>query len=320
MIRSFLSLFIIFSLVASAPASPRFSGGPAQGIWWNASESGRGYNIELQDRVMVVTTYGFDATGNNTWYVSAGLYDQDAGTFQATFDNTTNGQCFGCPYRAPTPRPSAGGALRIEFDTQTTGTLHFDGGSTRIKRQYYGYGDTQAPEFLFGRWAIGIVRGNAIAGDLPLINGTRQIDSKTYATGITRRGQNAPTIVATYDSPTATYFLIVRSGQFDRLYELKDAGGGRMTGYGWILRGNSLQNGDRSFAYATRLRSNSETNGELSSDIDGVDNGLPSNDPPVFGLSPEEQISQLILIRADTGAPISQAAAAFVVSSRQILP
>ena len=51
------------------------------GLWYNADESGRGYDIDLQGDTMIVTTYVYEQSGDPIWYLSSGTYDHTTGTF-----------------------------------------------------------------------------------------------------------------------------------------------------------------------------------------------------------------------------------------------
>jgi hypothetical protein len=84
---------------------------PSTGIWWNSTESGRGFNIEIQYSIMTVTHFVFDASGNATWYTSAGTYNETTHRFSGTLDAATQGQCFGCNYKTPIRTSNKGGAI-----------------------------------------------------------------------------------------------------------------------------------------------------------------------------------------------------------------
>lgn len=48
-------------------AGQAFAFQPRTGQWWNPSESGRGFNIEIQNGAMTLTVYAYDASGNAQW-------------------------------------------------------------------------------------------------------------------------------------------------------------------------------------------------------------------------------------------------------------
>lgn len=221
-----LCVFATFNVFAAS----RFLGGPTPGIWWNPAESGRGYQLDLQGNIMVVTTYGFAQTGAPIWYISAGIYNQQNGTFEATFDNTENGQCFGCPYRAPTPRPSAGGAMRIVFDSYVTGTLYFNGGSTRIQRQFYAY--PRALDFLFGEFVLSTNSSGVVLADWPVFFETYSSGGVTYAAG--NLDGSSQVVLGRFVESANRWLVLARSGSYDHYYDI-DMDDRRVFGRDWIV-------------------------------------------------------------------------------------
>lgn len=248
-------LFAVLCLFATLDvfAASRFLGGPTPGIWWNAAESGRGYQIDLQGDIMVVTTYGFGQSGAPIWYISAGLYNKEAGTFQATFDNTENGQCFGCTYRAPTPRPNAGGSMRIVFDSYVTGTLYFNGGSTRIQRQLYAY--PQPLDFLFGEFVLSTNTNGIVLADWPVFGGTYTSGGVTYASG-NQDGSSQPALGRFVES-ARRWLVLIRNGSYDHYYDI-DMDDRRVFGRGWVVPVNANISGNGVPAVGFRLLMRSE--------------------------------------------------------------
>ena len=70
-------------------------GGPSPGLWWNPNESGRGIAIDLQDGIMVVTTYAYTPQGPATWFISAGSYNF---TVSGRVTILSNGDNFSSPF------------------------------------------------------------------------------------------------------------------------------------------------------------------------------------------------------------------------------
>ena len=248
-------VFAVLCLVASldAFAASRFLGGPTPGLWWNPAESGRGYQLDLQGDIMVVTTYGFGQNGAPVWYVSAGTYNQQTGTFQATFDNTENGQCFGCAYRAPTPRPNAGGGMRIVFDSYVTGTLYFNGGSSRIQRQIFAY--PRPFDFLFGEFLLSTNTNGTIVADWPVFASTYTSGGVTYASG----NQDGGTALALgrFVESEGRWLILIRVGSYDHFYDI-DMDDRRVIGRGWVVPVGANLTGNGVPAVGVRLLMRSE--------------------------------------------------------------
>lgn len=244
-----LCLFASFDLFAAS----RFLGGPTPGIWWNPAESGRGYQLDLQGNIMVVTTYGFAPGGAPIWFISAGVYNQQAGTFEATFDNTENGQCFGCPYRAPTPRPNAGGGMRIVFDSYVSGTLYFNGGSTRIQRQLYAF--PTALDFLYGEFVLSTNSRGVILADWPVLFEPFVSGGVTYAAG-NQDGSNQIAIGRFVESERR-WLVLIRNGAYDHYYDI-DMDDRRVFGRGWVVPTGGNISGNGVPAAGVRLLARSE--------------------------------------------------------------
>ena len=45
---------------------------PVAGLWWNPSESGSGYNLDVKNGVLVVTIYSYKDSGEAQWYITSG--------------------------------------------------------------------------------------------------------------------------------------------------------------------------------------------------------------------------------------------------------
>lgn len=106
---------------------------PETGVWWNAAESGRSFNIEVRHGTLVISAQVYDEQGAPTWLLASGPYNATNGTFIGTFSRYTGGQCLGCAYRAPQYSPVAG-TLQLTFASDTSGILDFDGVRTPIQK------------------------------------------------------------------------------------------------------------------------------------------------------------------------------------------
>ena len=103
---------------------------PVTGLWWNPSESGTGYNIQVQHGVMVVTMYSYVAGGGAPlWYLAQGtLANVGAGVAATgTLDKYGGGQCASCMYQKPSMMGNDGG-MTITFTSPTTATVQLPGG------------------------------------------------------------------------------------------------------------------------------------------------------------------------------------------------
>jgi hypothetical protein len=145
---------LLFALALLAVTGEAFSQTyrtpPQPGFWWNPNESGRGWTIETQNDITAVLHYVYDDQGRATFQQSAGIWDSANRLHVADLANFANGQCTGCPYRAPTA--SLTGTVRFEFDNETRGRVIYPNG-TSIPIERFEYGYANAVEKLFGAWA-----------------------------------------------------------------------------------------------------------------------------------------------------------------------
>lgn len=215
-IRLLALMASFFSLASFATAGT--VGGPATGLWWNPTESGRGYNIDLQGDTMIVTTFIFEASGDPIWYLSSGTYNHETGVFTSSYDSYSNGQCFGCPYQAPVVQSGAAGPMTITFVTNQVATLTYSNGTGSTQIVKYNYGFPTKTDSLYGEWAFtyetgGVVNGDWIVFDTPYTD----TGGIVYASG---RAAGAPTTTAvgTYNPATFEVNITVTQGTTQRLY------------------------------------------------------------------------------------------------------
>lgn len=76
---------------------------PVTGMWWNAGESGTGYNLQVQRGTLVMTMFTYDAAGLPLWYLGVAPLQSAGGRVVAsgTLDRYAGGACAMCGYRPP---------------------------------------------------------------------------------------------------------------------------------------------------------------------------------------------------------------------------
>ena len=212
-----LASLLVFAMLASF-ASAATVGGPTMGLWYNPQESGRGYDIDLQGDTMIVTTYIYEQSGDPIWYLSSGTYNHATGVFQSTYDSYSNGQCFGCPYQAPTLQSGAAGPITITFHTNQTATLTYPGGSTEISKFQYGYPDRT--QVLYGEWALTYITGGNVGGDWVVLD-TPYTDPASGTQFVSGHavGNATRTVLGIYDPNLTEAEIEVTDGTTKRLYE-----------------------------------------------------------------------------------------------------
>lgn len=146
----FRTLFAFAWLTAAASA---FAFQPHTGQWWNPAESGSGYNIDVQNGVLVVTIFSYEASGDSEWYLAAAALTNTGRNFTATLDKYRNGQCISCAYAGRPVLAGNDGTISISFSSETSATITLPGGRTTAIVPYnFGYGDP--PNGLLGQWVF----------------------------------------------------------------------------------------------------------------------------------------------------------------------
>jgi hypothetical protein len=102
---------------------------PVAGMWWNPSESGTGYNIQVQQGIRVATMFAYAANGDPMWYLIVGnMANMGVGiATTTTLDKYRGGQCASCMYQMPSTMGNEG-AMTITFSSPTTATVQLPGG------------------------------------------------------------------------------------------------------------------------------------------------------------------------------------------------
>jgi len=142
---------ILAMYLAWASAASAFQ--PRTGFWWNPAESGRGFNMDIQDGVLVVTVYAYQAGGAAQWYLASGVLTNAGRGFTGTLDRYQGGQCIACSYGEPPVLVGNDGVIVINFTSETAATVILPGGfTTSIRPHNFAFGDP--PQGLLGEWVF----------------------------------------------------------------------------------------------------------------------------------------------------------------------
>lgn len=141
---------IIAALVGLLLAAQASAFTPHPGLWNNAAEPGDGFNIVVQNGILVVTIFSYEANGDSEWYLASGPLTAGGRTFSGSLEKYRNGRCISCAWKATTPGGSDG-PITINFSTETTATVVLPGGrATSIETFDFGFGPP--PQGLLGQW------------------------------------------------------------------------------------------------------------------------------------------------------------------------
>lgn len=238
--KVFSVLSLLFALIGPAHAIT-----PESGWWWNPNASGTGYSIEIQDNVLAVATYVFDASGAPTYYISAGAMGDDS-TYSGTLNLYSGGQCIGCSYRAPAG--AAAGTISIKFLSALNGTLTFNGGAP-IPIQRFSYGiNTAAPYAMLGEWAIieggktyPVYYGDRIQFPTTFTSTSAGSAGTLIAAG-SRSGNTGATAVA-FQQAGGWYMMIDTSTSYYQFYSFSFTGLNAIEGTTWTFLKTSKLSG-----------------------------------------------------------------------------
>ena len=93
---------------------------PINGWWWNDTESGRGYSVEVRGGSAFVVAFMYDDAGNPVWYFSAGPMSSPT-TFEGPWLQFANGQTLTGSYHPPGV-PTTVGQLSLQFNSDDDAT------------------------------------------------------------------------------------------------------------------------------------------------------------------------------------------------------
>ena len=116
-----------YDIVAGGAAAGPVNGMPQTGWWWNESESGRGFVVEVQGNKLFFSGYMYDDAGIATWYISTGDMTSTS-LYTGTFQRCSGGQSLTGPYQAPGCVADQGN-VTLQFTSQITATMTLPNGS-----------------------------------------------------------------------------------------------------------------------------------------------------------------------------------------------
>ncbi len=99
---------------------------PTEGMWWDPTQSGSGYAIDVKHGVLVMTVFSYTATGAPQWYLFFGPLTNNTTT--AKLLKFVDGQCVSCAlWQLPVADGDDGMAI-VTFTSPTTATIVLPGG------------------------------------------------------------------------------------------------------------------------------------------------------------------------------------------------
>lgn len=243
---------LIACLLLSAPAARAIL--PENGWYWNPNESGRGFNIEIQNNLLFMSAFVYLPDGTPVWYVGGGPMSSDR-QWSAPLLRASGGQCLGCGYRAP--ELAAAGTVSITFTSERSATISLPGETIATVRQDWSGLGTSTRDALFGEWSFTegdpgfpIYFGERIALS---IAGTGS--SGPYAGG-SRTGSASDVAVGIWNAQLARFGILLDSStSYYRFYVFTLNAFNRAEGVAWIYLKTSSPSGPGTYFVAHRTKS-----------------------------------------------------------------
>ncbi len=164
-----LRLLTVLALASLSSFVHAFTVLPVDGLWSVVSEQnltvGRAFNVEMSDKLVVVTMYTYNAQGAPTFYVGASALSA-TNTAAIALSEPQGGTCLGCP---PTSGRllSSPGTATFEFTNSTTGFVTLPGEARKAISKGAITRPT-GPDSFRGTWALSfIVDSTLTVGDAP---------------------------------------------------------------------------------------------------------------------------------------------------------
>jgi len=148
-------LAIMLCLSASGPALA-LDVTPQSGLWSidaeNNGQPGRGFQIEVQNDILVLTFYGYDGVGAPKWWLAVGSFQPGSNQLTMELGEYEGGMAFG-DQMTNAVYAGSGGTMTIQFFTVTEGVICLPKETCKaIRASNYAWGESASQ--LLGEWAI----------------------------------------------------------------------------------------------------------------------------------------------------------------------
>jgi len=227
---------------------------PENGWYWNESQSGRGFNIEIQNNLLFMSAFVYRPDGTPVWYVAGGAMSSPT-QWTAALLQASQGQCLGCTYRAP--QLTTVGTVSINFTSERTATISLPGETISVKRQDWSGLGNNTRDALLGEWST--TEGDPIfpvyGGDRISLSLPGSTSSGPYAGGW-RTGSTSNVAAGIYDSTYDDFAILMdSSSSYYRLYLFRLNTFNRAEGQLWVYLKTDTPSGSGLYFVAHRTKS-----------------------------------------------------------------
>jgi len=128
---------------------------PSVGLWAidqeNTGQPGRGFEIDVQNDIIVLTFFGYETSGLSTFYQASGEFTQGSNEITMPLLQFENGTAFGQPFQNAEPIGSAGDVI-FRFFEMDRGEICLPEESCKAVSSFnFGFGSVQE---LLGEWVL----------------------------------------------------------------------------------------------------------------------------------------------------------------------
>lgn len=116
---------------------------PAEDMWFDKSEPGRGLSLEIQDERLLITLFGYRQDGASQWWQGVGVQEGDSNVYKDGLPALSDGLCVGCAYSFPVEDAANSiGDFTLTFSGGNDALFEWAGKDIELTKYYYGYADT----------------------------------------------------------------------------------------------------------------------------------------------------------------------------------
>ena len=177
-----LKKWVVFGAVLATGVAHAFA--PQAGTWVVTAENngkpGRGFGLDVQNDTLVMQMYAYDASGNPSFYLSAGKIANNS--YSGALNKYRGGRYFGSGDLTGREDGSAG-TVSMRFVSGTEGFIQFPNEPEKaINRFSFGY--SNAPAHLRGIWTlVAINKTSETLDKLDYFGLEKLVDGSGYGTG-----------------------------------------------------------------------------------------------------------------------------------------
>lgn len=232
-----------FDIVSGGTNLAQTGFAPEAGWWWNQTEPGRGFAIEVQGNSLFIAGFMYDEAGQPIWYVSTGNMVSPS-YYTGHWTSYANGQAMGQPFKPPIVINANAGLLTINFSDTRNATITLPDGRLVPVQRFLDYGvstpvtvdspNLKSVNKMLGSWLFNYDIGSSSFTDN--ITFDTALESSTtagtyYAWGL---NQYAFTTLVGFDDANGNYYMLSEepdSASFDDFYTFTlDASGRILSG------------------------------------------------------------------------------------------